>query len=296
MAKLPIGISSCLLGNKVRYDGKGKLDLYLRNLLPDLIQWHELCPESESGMPIPREKIYYQLPEKRLVGRESGLDCSVMMTEYFRKKAHTFREDNICALVLKSKSPSCGIAPTLGMFADLAQKSFPGMPMTDEIAIHDPFHLEGFLHQAAFFRLQENLSRGTLQMNPEEWKKYLLQIRWIPGLHGAEEFFARISDRNLPECFPAPTQACLAALLEIARQPVTLEQYQKVLYAVFETVKPAMDAEDCQLLTKQLERMPEVEDLRFPIMAVLSHVGCKKNLPGFSPNGNFSLGTWLLRC
>ena len=79
--KIRLGIAKCLLGEKVRYDGSQKLDRYLRDTLGDYVEWVPVCPEVETGMPIPREavRLVGTVNEPRLIGRQSGEDWTERM-------------------------------------------------------------------------------------------------------------------------------------------------------------------------------------------------------------------------
>ena len=73
---IKLGISSCLLGNNVRYDGGHKLDHYLRHTLGQFIEWVPICPEAECGLPVPREAmdLVGERDSPRLITRVTGVD------------------------------------------------------------------------------------------------------------------------------------------------------------------------------------------------------------------------------
>ena len=76
---IPIAISSCLIGQNVRYDGKHKLQAWLESVAG--VEWIPICPELEAGMPVPREKIQIELHdgERMLMAIESRQDWSEKM-------------------------------------------------------------------------------------------------------------------------------------------------------------------------------------------------------------------------
>ena len=82
-----IGISSCLLGEEVRYDGGHKLDLYLKETLGSFVEWVPVCPEVECGLPIPREAMHLVGdPESpRLVTVRTGQDYTLQMLRWAEK-------------------------------------------------------------------------------------------------------------------------------------------------------------------------------------------------------------------
>ena len=109
--KIKLGISSCLLGNKVRYDGGHKFDPFLVNTLGQFVDYVPVCPEVESGFPVPREA--FRLvgdPEKpRLVTRQSGVDATPQMERWIEKKLPQLEKESLCGFIFKSQSPSSGM-------------------------------------------------------------------------------------------------------------------------------------------------------------------------------------------
>ncbi len=105
-----IGISSCLLGQKVRFDGGHKRDRFLTDVLGQWLTWVPACPELEIGLGIPRPNIRLEnaQPETRLVEPKSGLDLTDKMQAYAETKVSEFQELELDGFVLKKDSPSCG--------------------------------------------------------------------------------------------------------------------------------------------------------------------------------------------
>src|SRR5512138_2013851 len=106
-----IGISSCLLGKKVRYDGGHKLDRYLTDTLGEYFEWVPVCPEVEAGFGTPREtmRLVQADDQVRLVTLKSGSDLTAPMEDYARKKVKELQSAELSGYVLKSDSPSCGM-------------------------------------------------------------------------------------------------------------------------------------------------------------------------------------------
>ena len=106
-----LGISACLLGERVRFDGGHKRDPFLVETLGPFVEWVPVCPEVESGMPAPRESL-------RLVqaGRETppdhhktAQDQTVSMRGYARRRLEELADAELCGFVLKKDSPTCGL-------------------------------------------------------------------------------------------------------------------------------------------------------------------------------------------
>ena len=106
-----IGVSSCLLGQKVRFDGGHKRDAFLVDTFGQFVEWVPVCPEAEVGMGIPREPIRLQRvgPSVRLVGVKSATDHTDDMTRWAAKRVEALAREDLDGYILKKDSPSCGM-------------------------------------------------------------------------------------------------------------------------------------------------------------------------------------------
>ncbi len=177
-----IGISSCLLGERVRYNGAGKRDSYVNDILGGFVEFVPVCPEVEVGMPVPREAIRLQSKdgEVRLVGSNSGTDHTQAMKTYSRRKARELGKLELSGYLLKKDSPSCGMERVrvyegegrprkngVGMFAQHLIDAFPELPFEEEGRLHDARLRENFLERVFAYKRLQNLfrprwSRGDL--------------------------------------------------------------------------------------------------------------------------------------
>ena len=157
---MKIGISTCLLGENVRYDGGHKLDRYLRDLLGKYVSYVPVCPETESGMPIPREalRLVGDIDSPRLVTQKSGEDYTSVMQSWASKRLDALEKEKLCGFIFKSKSPSSGmervkvyndkghpVAKGRGIFAGMFMERFPLLPVEEEGRLHDPMLRENFI-------------------------------------------------------------------------------------------------------------------------------------------------------
>lgn len=158
-----VGISSCLLGNPVRFDGGHKLDRYLRDTLGAFVAWVPVCPEVEYGLPVPREplRLVGDPGAPRLVAARSGADHTVGMRAWAARRLDALEREDLCGFVFKSRSPSSGMrqvkvyppkggAPKpagVGIFARAFRERFPLLPVEDEGRLNDPRLREGFVEQ-----------------------------------------------------------------------------------------------------------------------------------------------------
>lgn len=163
-----IGISRCLLGDEVRYDGMNKRSAAVAVLSAD-VEWVPVCPEVEVGMGVPREPI--QLVAHRdgaasavervlLRGVDSRTDWTTPMQEWARARVAALAAERISGFILKARSPSCGPAGVLvhhpdrdatatgrGLFAEALAAAMPGLPLIDEEALEDPHERARFMEQ-----------------------------------------------------------------------------------------------------------------------------------------------------
>src|SRR2546428_9751094 len=111
MAPLRLGISACLLGHEVRYDGGHKRDPFLAETLGRFVEWVPVCPEMELGLGVPREPIRLEgdPAAPRLVAANSRRDLTRAMTRLAPARAEQLARLDLVGYVLKKDSPSCGM-------------------------------------------------------------------------------------------------------------------------------------------------------------------------------------------
>jgi uncharacterized protein YbgA (DUF1722 family)/uncharacterized protein YbbK (DUF523 family) len=182
--KIKIGVSSCLLGEKVRWNGDHKQDLYVRNVLGKFFEYAAVCPEMEVGMGVPRETValYGNLEDPRMISKKKRIDWTQKMNLFSKDRILQLAKEDLSGFIFKSKSPSCGLGRVPvhseeepgkarhgnGMFASSFMKAFPLIPVEDEGRLHDSKIKENFIIRVfSFFRLKnallsKNAKPGTL--------------------------------------------------------------------------------------------------------------------------------------
>ncbi|PLX90827.1 MAG: DUF1722 domain-containing protein [Desulfuromonas sp.] len=174
--KIRIGISSCLLGNMVRYDGGHQLDRYLRDTLGAWFEYVPVCPEVELGLPTPREtlRLIEGDTDPRLVFSRSGEDITEQMLSWSEKRVKALEAENLCGFIFKAKSPSSGMERVklydrngvpakkgVGLFARTFMHHFPQLPVEEDGRLHDPHLRENFIESVFVFKRWRDLqSRG----------------------------------------------------------------------------------------------------------------------------------------
>src|SRR5213593_4281179 len=109
--KIRLGVSACLLGQRVRYDGNHKRNDALLRVLGDDVEWIPVCPEVELGLGVPRPPVVLVGARRapRLVEPESGRDLTARMRRFARARVRQLTHLGLDGFVLKSRSPSCGL-------------------------------------------------------------------------------------------------------------------------------------------------------------------------------------------
>lgn len=166
MEKIRIGISACLLGEKVRYDGGHSRDRYICDTLGFYFDFVSLCPERDYGLSIPREPMHLvgSPEEPRLITIRTGIDHTEGMKTWARNRMAGLKNERLCGFIFKSKSPSSGMRSVkvynekgvpsktgVGIFARVFMDCFPLVPVIDEGRMNDADLRENFLERVFVF-------------------------------------------------------------------------------------------------------------------------------------------------
>lgn len=160
-AKPKVGVSACLLGDAVRYDGASKPDATVIDKLSQIFELVAVCPEVEAGFGVPRPPVQLteDLTEPNVTGRDDpSLDVTIVLHDYCQQKMSQL--DNLSGFIFKSGSPSCGLnstpvyidnqAVTLnsrGIFARHLTRAYPKLAVIEEIDFSEQHYLEDFIAQ-----------------------------------------------------------------------------------------------------------------------------------------------------
>ena len=157
--KIRLGVSSCLLGLPVRYDGGHQLAPFLVEGIGPHVEWVPVCPEAECGFGVPREPMRLEGdPQRpRLVTVETRVDQTARMLAWARRRVAELEGENLCGFIFKANSPSCGIERVevcaeagaaaergVGLFARIFMEHFARLPVEDEARLRDPRAREDF--------------------------------------------------------------------------------------------------------------------------------------------------------
>jgi uncharacterized protein YbbK (DUF523 family) len=163
---IKIGVSSCLLGEKVRYDGGHKHDRYITDTLGKFFTVVPVCPEVGCGMTTPREEMRLEgdPANPRLVTNKTRIDKTGQMLAYCATRVGDLEEEDLCGFIFKKDSPSCGLFRVKvynngvaaksgsGLFAAAVARHFPLLPLEEEGCLNDPAIRENFIERVFGYR------------------------------------------------------------------------------------------------------------------------------------------------
>ena len=181
MEKIKLGISTCLLGENVRYDGGHKLDRFLTDTLGRYLEYIPVCPEAECGLGVPREPMHLEgdPDSPRLVTIRTKQDMTDRMMKWGRSRVIDLEKEDLCGFIFKSGSPSSGmervkvynergmlVRKGVGIFAKIFMGHFPLLPVEDEGRLYDPKLRENFIERIfTLKRWREVLGRKASRGN-----------------------------------------------------------------------------------------------------------------------------------
>ena len=172
---LRLGVSTCLLGEKVRFDGGHTRDRYVTDVLGQWVDYVPVCPEVEIGMSIPRPtiRLVNEGEKERLVAPSTGQDYTDLMKEFSVKKVHELQTHDLDGYILKRGSPSCGMERLsvyrndtrmnrngIGVFAEILMEQWPHLPVEEEGRLNDPRLRENFIERIFCRNRWRTLIRG----------------------------------------------------------------------------------------------------------------------------------------
>jgi uncharacterized protein YbgA (DUF1722 family)/uncharacterized protein YbbK (DUF523 family) len=260
-AKIRLGVSSCLLGEKVRFDGGHKRDRFLTETLSRFVEFVPVCPEVEMGLPTPREtlRLVGEPESQRLVFSKSGEDITKQMEVWANKRVAKLESEGLCGFIFKSKSPSSGMERVklydrngvpnkqgVGLFARAFMEHFPLLPVEEDGRLHDPGLRENFIETIFTLKrwreaLKEGVSRGVLVEFHTRHKLLLLshstEIYRQMGKLVADA--KAMEEQALFDCY-------LALLIKGLRLKTTVAKHVNVLQHVLGYFKKQLNSDEKQ--------------------------------------------------
>jgi uncharacterized protein YbgA (DUF1722 family)/uncharacterized protein YbbK (DUF523 family) len=270
-AKPRLGISTCLLGEKVRYDGAGKRDPFLVDTFGQFVEWVPVCPEVQCGLPVPREAMHLTGdPEApRLVTRNTHIDHTDLMKKWAGRHLRELEGEDLAGYIFKANSPSSGMERVrvygdngiprkvgVGLWARAFMDRFPLLPVEEEGRLHDPALRENFVERV--FCLQ----RYREAMRPRRSRRALIEfqashkLQLMAHAHAVQKEMGRLvaSSKDVPagELFASYEELLMKAM----KRPATPGKNANVLQHALGYFKRDLGSDEKQ------EALEVIEDYR----------------------------------
>jgi uncharacterized protein YbgA (DUF1722 family)/uncharacterized protein YbbK (DUF523 family) len=266
-----IGVSSCLLGAEVRFDGGHKRSDFLVDTLGGFIEFVPVCPEVEIGLGVPRETLRLVRDSNtahspRLVTNNTGIDITDKMNAYAQRRVTALGGEDISGFVLKKDSPSCGMErvrvyarsgmPTrdgAGLFATALMQRYRSLPIEEEGRLNDPHLRENFVERVfAYRRLRSFFSSrwtlgGLVQFHTAH--KLVLMAHSPKAYSELGRFVAnakRLPRGEMPEHYEF-------AFMEALKKLATTARHTNVLHHMLGYLRPHLDPDSRDELVSLIE-------------------------------------------
>lgn len=264
-----LGISSCLLGEHVRYDGGHKLNRYLSDTLGRFVKWVPVCPEFECGLGVPREamRLVGDPQNPRLMTVRSKTDLTPRMHAWIESRLEDLQHEDLCGFIFKKGSPSSGYSGVkvytesgqssqkgMGMFVRAFIERFPLVPVEDEGRLNDAKLRENFIerifvyHRWKDFESQDGSLKGLLQFHARH--KMLLMAHNPKALTELGRMIAHGKEKNARTLKSEYVQILMVALALIA----TVKKNTNVLEHLAGYFKKQLSSDEKQELKEWIER------------------------------------------
>lgn len=294
---LRIGISACLLGQNVRYDGGHKLDRYLRDTMGAFVEWIPVCPEVECGLPTPREavRLVGDPRSPRLMTSRTGKDLTGQMRSWISKRLPELEKEDLCGFVFKTKSPSSGMRDIkvytekgmpstkgVGMFARDFMDRFPMIPVEDEGRLHDAGIRENFIERVFVFHRWKAMTEGDLKLSRlvdfHTDHKYLIMSHSPKHLSVLGRIVAETKGKRIEDIF----NDYFNALFDTLRLKSTVKKHVNVLHHMVGYFKKLISPDEKQELLEVIENFHRLYVPLVVPLTLLGHYVKKYNQPYLS--------------
>ena len=157
---IKVGISSCVLGEKVRFDSGHKISKFVTKELAPFFEFVPICPEVGMGMPVPRPTIRLVSDQERIAlveTKDASIEHTDKMVDYSKNKVAELRDTELCGYIVCAKSPTCGMERVkvykkggadntgVGLYTQELMKQMPWLPVEEDGRLNDPVLKENFI-------------------------------------------------------------------------------------------------------------------------------------------------------
>ena len=292
-SELKIGISSCLLGNEVRFDGGHKHDRYITGTLANYFTFVPVCPEVECGLSIPREamRLTGDPENPTLITNKTGVDHTDRMINWAKKKVVQLEQESLCGFIFKNRSPSSGMervkvydqnnvprAIGVGIFAKAFMTHLPLLPVEEEGRLHDILLRENFIESIFVYRRWRDLlaspSSGKL-VDFHSRHKLLLMAHSEKHCRMMGKMVAQAGKLDLNELISQYQESLMTAM----RLKPTIKKHVNVLMHMMGYFKKLISADEKQELLVVLNQFHKGAVPLIVPVTLLNHYIRKFNEP-----------------
>ncbi len=265
--KVRLGISACLLGENVRYDGGHKLDRFLKETLGQYVEYVPVCPEVECGLPVPRESMHLEGdPESpRLVTSRTKQDMTERMVRWAKRRVMELEKEDLCGFIFKSNSPSSGmervrvynekgmpVKKGVGIFAKIFMEHFPLLPVEEDGRLYDPKLRDNFIERIFTLKrwreaLDEKEGRGMvvdfhtkhklliLSHSPKHYQimgKLVAKAKALPIKELVQEYQTHLMDALELKTTPKKNANVLMHMMGYFKEQLSTDEKQELLEVI----------------------------------------------------------------
>lgn len=285
--KINIGISSCLLGQKIRFDGGHKYDELIVESLGQYLNWIPVCPEFELGLGVPREPVHLKREkgEIHLVSIKANVDLTRSMKDYSDEKLKLLSGQELRGYIFKKNSPSCGLERVKvfgkgtpvrdgqGLFAKAVTEKFPNLPVEEEGRLRNPSLRENWVERIFAYHALRRLFGGSWKLGElvDFHSRYKLVLMAHSNVHYLElgRMVARAKGKDKKEFAEQYEKNFMEALAKLATRAKHTNVLQHVIGYFKKQISPS----------EKLELLEVIEDYRaglyplsVPLVLVLHYV------------------------
>lgn len=266
MNEIPVGVSQCLLGERVRYDGGHKHNHFLTDQLGKYVTFLPVCPEVAIGLGVPRKPIRLVVDEdgrERIRGIENPhLDVTDALAQEAERVVQTM--PHICGYIFMQNSPSCGVfglkrygsnghpvdARGRGAFAKRLIELMPLLPVEESGRLCDAGLRENFVTRIfAYHDWRQNMEADPTAKKLIDFYsryKYLVMAHHVPSYLGAGKMLADLSQKNIQEV----ATKFITLLMSALRHPASRRSNLNVLIHLRGYLKHHIDSQEKAELTR----------------------------------------------
>lgn len=288
MEKLKLGVSTCLLGENVRYDGQHKHNRYLTGVLGKFVDWFPVCPEVECGMPVPREAMHLaeDIDNPKLVTTKTNEDKTPMMQSWIPGKLEELAKQDLCGFIFKADSPSSGMervkvyigkgAPTKkgrGLFAAAFMDRFPLIPVEEDGRLNDAKLRENFIQRIFVYHRWQEMNRAGLCLKAltdfHAHHKYLIMSHKPAAVSELGRMIANLTKDKLEET----AEAYFATLMETLKLHATIAKHVNVMEHIRGYFKKQLSPDEKEELSEIIDQYKrELVPLIVPVTLINHYV------------------------